>query len=616
MNHNRSDYRLLSRQFFRLLPYQILLIVLSSINEIISSIFASNYIGREAMSALGLYDPFDTSVIAVSLMFVIGSQILGGKAMGRNAMAEAKKIFSMDVLITTVFSAAAILVLLMAVHFGWSRILTPDADVQKSLGRYILGVAVGIFPTVMGQQLTAFLSLENKTKYTSAASVAFLSVSLVLNYLFVVVYRMGEFGLGLAPSIGMWIFLLIELKPYVAGETLFKLLFSEFKLRDVWRIMKTGFSGSVIEGYQAVLGFILNALIVMYVGSAGLSAFAATQAVMLAVGIIPFGMIQVARMLMSVSIGEEDRKTLADVMRVGLFRCIPAISVIAALMIVFAIPLTRLFYRDPSDPVFEMTAVGFRILPLLLPLSVFRMQFSGYAQTSGKDGLSHLLALLEGVACVAFFAAVLIRPLGMRGVYWAYPLNGVVCAMVIVLYSWVMRKAFPKDIEQLMVIPDDFGTPEDARMDISVRSTDEVTMVSQQVIEFCRSRGIDRRTSFFSGLFLEEMASNVVEHGFSKDRKKHSVDIRVVHKNDEVILRIKDDCVPFDPAERSEILDPSDCVKGAGIRLVYRIAEDIEYQNILGLNVLTIHICTEKNKEGDIDCHAESGSGQNGGKTA
>ena len=595
MKSNHTDYQLLIRQFFRLLPYQILLILLSSVNDIFSSLFASNYIGIKAMSALGLYTPFDAFVVAISLMFVIGSQILCGKYLGRNEIEETNKIFSINILITTAFSVLVILFLVLAIMFGWSRIISPDATIQEALNRYILGCAVGIFPSVMGQQLTAFLSLENKTKNTTVASVAFLFVSLALYYLFVVVFRMGEFGLGLAPSIGMWIFLLIELQPYFSGKTIFKPSLTGLKLRYACSIVKTGFSSAVIDGYQAVLGFILNALIVMYVGSVGLSAYAATQAVMLMVGIIPFGMIQVTRMLMSVSIGEEDRKTLVDVMRIGLFFCVPLITIISVLMITFAVPLTRLFYHDQSDPVFGMTVIGFRILPLLLPLSVFRMQFSSYAQTSGKEVLSHILALLEGVVSVAVFSAILIRPLGIRGVYWAYPLNGVVCAFVILLYSIILRKAFPENLEQLMVIPDDFGVSDDARIDISVHSIDEVILVSQKVIDFCITRGIDKRTSFFSGLFLEEMASNVVEDGFTKDRKPHSVDIRVVLKNNEVILRIKDDCIPFDPAERLEIIDPADPVKGAGIRIVYNIAENIEYQNILGLNVLTCHLLINEN---------------------
>ena len=66
--------------------------------------------------------------------------------------------------------------------------------------------------------------------------------------------------------------------------------------------------------------------------------------------------------------------------------------------------------------------------------------------------------------------------------------------------------------------------------------------------------------------------------------------MRVVHKDDTVILRIKDDCVPFDPAERQSIVTPEDPTKNIGIRMVYAMAEDIKYQNILGLNVLTIRI--------------------------
>jgi Na+-driven multidrug efflux pump/anti-sigma regulatory factor (Ser/Thr protein kinase) len=590
MNHNLTDYRLLTRQFFRLLPYQILLIVLSTVNDIFSSLFASNYIGTDAMSALGLYSPFDAFIIAISLMFIIGSEILCGKFMGKHEIERTGKVFSVDLLMSIVFSIATILFLVLVTIFDWSRVLTPDAAVRASLNRYIMGSVIGIFPTIIGQQFTAFLSLENKTRITTFASVAFLGVTLILDYLFVAVYRMGEFGLALAPSVGMWVFMLIEIQHYFSKNALFKPSLTGLKLRDAWQIVKTGFSGAVIDEYQAALGFILNILIVMYVGSAGLSAYAATQSMMLVVGTVSFGMIQVGRMLMSVSIGEEDRKTLVDVMRVGLCRCIPIITLIAALMIGFAVPLTRLFYRDPADPVYELTVTGFRILPLYIPLSVFRMQFSCYAQSSGKEVLSNILALLEGIVCMAFFSAILIRPMGMNGVYWSYPLTGVVCAIVIVLYSVIMRGSFPKKLEQLMVIPDDFGAPEDARIDISVQSIDEVIMVSRQVIDFCRNRGIDRRTAFFSGLFLEEMAGNVVEHGFTKDRKPHSVDIRVVHKEDNVILRIKDDCIPFDPEERVEILDPSDPVKGAGIRLVYKMAKDIKYQNMLGLNVLTIHI--------------------------
>ena len=74
------------------------------------------------------------------------------------------------------------------------------------------------------------------------------------------------------------------------------------------------------------------------------------------------------------------------------------------------------------------------------------------------------------------------------------------------------------------------------------------------------------------------------------DKKDHTIDVRVVYKNDDVILRIKDDCVPFDPGTRSQLKDPSDPAKNIGIRMVYQIARDIQYQNMMGINVLQMRI--------------------------
>ena len=64
----------------------------------------------------------------------------------------------------------------------------------------------------------------------------------------------------------------------------------------------------------------------------------------------------------------------------------------------------------------------------------------------------------------------------------------------------------------------------------------------------------------------------------------------MVYKQGDVILRIKDDCKPFDPSDRRKVFNAEDKVKNVGIRLVYGIAKQLEYRNMLGLNVLQIRI--------------------------
>ena len=86
------------------------------------------------------------------------------------------------------------------------------------------------------------------------------------------------------------------------------------------------------------------------------------------------------------------------------------------------------------------------------------------------------------------------------------------------------------------------------------------------------------------------MAGNIVMHGFAKNEKKHLIDIRVVHKNDDMILRIRDDCVPFDPGERNGLTESKDPFRNIGIKMVYKSARNVEYQSVLGMNVLTIRI--------------------------
>ncbi len=74
------------------------------------------------------------------------------------------------------------------------------------------------------------------------------------------------------------------------------------------------------------------------------------------------------------------------------------------------------------------------------------------------------------------------------------------------------------------------------------------------------------------------------------DNKPHAVDVRVVHKSEDLILRVKDDCAPFNPQERAELLDTQDMTRNIGLRMVMRIAKSVDYQNLLGLNVLTMRV--------------------------
>ena len=93
---------------------------------------------------------------------------------------------------------------------------------------------------------------------------------------------------------------------------------------------------------------------------------------------------------------------------------------------------------------------------------------------------------------------------------------------------------------------------------------------------FCRNKNADSKTCIAIALCIEEMAKNVITFGFRKTANNH-LEIRLNYKDGGFILKIRDDCRPFDPVKWLEINNSEDTISNMGIRLVIGIEKNIEY---------------------------------------
>ena len=140
-----------------------------------------------------------------------------------------------------------------------------------------------------------------------------------------------------------------------------------------------------------------------------------------------------------------------------------------------------------------------------------------------------------------------------------------------------------------LLLPDDFDVPEKNRLDITVTNKAEVLGLSERTHNFCINHGIEERRSMFAEICIEEMAGNIVDHGFG-DGKNHFVDVRVIVNDSQIIIRIRDDCRSFDPKKWAEIHNPDDPTAHIGIRLVKKFSTEFNYVNVLKLNNLIVKL--------------------------
>ncbi len=144
-----------------------------NVNGIVSSFFASNFVGIEAMSAVGLYSPINMLITAISLMLVGGSSILCGKAFGKNEQDTMHKVFSLDLVLAFLTGALFAALFITGGMFDLTGFFTRDEAVRLIFNRYLLGQSIGVIPLLLGNQLPAFLTMENRGKRTITATVAY-----------------------------------------------------------------------------------------------------------------------------------------------------------------------------------------------------------------------------------------------------------------------------------------------------------------------------------------------------------------------------------------------------------------------------------------------------------
>ena len=150
---------------------------------------------------------------------------------------------------------------------------------------------------------------------------------------------------------------------------------------------------------------------------------------------------------------------------------------------------------------------------------------------------------------------------------------------------------FPKTVDDLIMLPNDFDESPKERLRLTIKNMDKVIKASAEVHEFLLAQKVSKRNAYIMALSVEEMAGNIIQWSFESENK-NTISIYLVFKNDEWILRIRDDCKPFNPKKWAEIAAPADeePFKNMGIRLVMFAAKNIEYLNVLRINNLIIKV--------------------------
>ena len=577
---------LVSRLYWRLLPVLILSCVVISANAFTDSVFAGRFLGTQAMALIGLYGPVNTIFSGLASVFATGAQQLCCSEMGNGNSRRLRQVFNAGMLFllgSGIFCSVLLLLFRRELAAG----LGTGGAMQTELSAYIAGISLGIAGQLLSCYLMPFLQINGHNRLSYLAMAVNLVGNMGFNTLFVAVLSWGLFGMGLATSLSSLFCVGVMLPVFCQKKELAHFDPHGLKVRDLVDIARIGSPVLMFHAGLFIKNYGMNCALLNGSIMDSVAVLTLQGSLCGILGALGFSSGTVVQMLSSFYIGEGDRKSVLEVfavaMKNGLSLCILAIL----LLLSCSMPILRLFGLE-GGATQAMALRMLRMLCLAILLNLVLTVLVKLLQAAEKLALANAITFLEN-AFQGVFALLFVGKLGADAAWAANPVATALCLLAVMVYGLSGGADCWRDPLRFLHFPTDFGSAVDARMTLAICSQEHVMDAARGLMEFCTRQGMSERACMTAGVCVEELAGNVVKHGF-QNQKSGTVWVLATIQNKTLTLRIRDNCIRFDPKEylRLSVQDyPSEHI---GIRLVAGLAESVEYQNMFGMNMLTIEV--------------------------
>ena len=551
--------------------------IATMLGVVIDGIIIGRFLGPDSMAAYGLVTPIINLATAFSGVLATGAQIICAQRLGAGNADKARRAFSMCMVITAIVATLMIVIMLifrdpicvmLGARGNSAKLLSLTSD-------YLLGLLFSFPSVLLLFEFNALMRLDGDANRVIVAVVVMTILDVVGDLTNALIVHGGMLGMGLTTSISYFAALVIMLLHFTKKDIIFKFSLKNLKLRDLGEIIGTGSSSAVGSASAMLRNASLNQIMVASVlSSTAVAALGVVNTVLNFTSSTMLGVAMTTAMIAGMILGEQDRVAAESLIKVSVKTTIIVGAVLSALLLIFADSIAGAFGSAEGAKMVSLAARGLRFYAVSIIFYGLNVVFINYTQGMRRMGISNIICFLDSFLFIVLPAFVLFGWLDTDAVWLAF-IIGELLNLTTIIVSAAIKKPF--------------GVPDDDLMDFSVTEKSQIIPASEAVSEFCERKGASPKESMMISLFVEELSNNIVEFGFA-DKKKHSIDIRVIKLDKGWTLRIRDNCNQFDPTEWVKLHESEDPTSNIGIRMVCGMSTDVKYLSTMDLNNLTITI--------------------------
>ncbi len=435
-----SDHFTMERLLRFVLP-SIAMMIFISIYGVVDGFFVSNFVGKTPFASLNLVMPFLLILGAVGFVFGTGGSALVAKTLGENKRALANRYFTMILIVAVIVGLA---LSLFGVIFMEPIVYRLGASEAMAPYCVVYGRISTIFMTafILQNVFQSFLIAAEKPHIGLYATVAAGMTNMILDALFIIVFKWGLAGAALATGLGELVGVIVPLAYFIWDKnSLITFVKTKIEWRAIGKAAVNGLSEFVNNIAMAVVGVLYNLQLMRFAGENGVAAYGVLMYVQLIFAGAFIGFSIGAAPIVSFHFGAENHSELKNILKKStLFMVVTGIAM-TLLAMSFAGPIADIFVGY-DDELRQMTMHAFRLFS-------FAFLFMGF----GIYGSSFFTALNNGVvsAIISFMrtmifevGCVLLLPMifALDGIWLSGVFAEALAVLVAVIFIFAYRKKY------------------------------------------------------------------------------------------------------------------------------------------------------------------------------
>lgn len=372
----------------------------------IDSIVVGNYVGKEALAAVGASTPIINLLIAFFQGLATGAGVVVSRYYGARKQEEESKAIHSFLLFSILFGIALSIVGYFVSPVILRMMNTPSDyynDADGYLAIYFLGATFLIVYNAGTGILQAVGDSKNPLYFLIATSI----LNIFLDLLFVKGFGMGVDGAAWATIISECISMLLVINLLMRTKNEYKVTLKNLKID--FSILKQIVEIGIPAGLQGMIVSVSNVIVMAYInqfGSSGVAGFSCSNKIDNFMGLPVNSLMLAITTFVGQNLGARQYERVKQGVRAALVMSISIVVTLGVFVFLFSDSLMRIFTSD-----MDVIEDGTIILRIMCPCYIFlcfHQVYSGALRASGRSSVPMITSIIAFVLMRQIFLAVAI----------------------------------------------------------------------------------------------------------------------------------------------------------------------------------------------------------------